>query len=241
MFAALTAIKPHLLFAFGLVLVLDALVSRRGRVVLLAGAAAIGVAALAAWAINPAVYHHYASAGWVGSSDVHNSPKDWYQPLASYWLRRAIDPDRFWIQFVPTVVTAAAVAVYWVRRRRAWDWAAETPRLVFASVLTAAYGAWIFDLVVLLVPAVAVAARLADRDRRTALPYALAVVALSLLTVFSFAVKEWFTGSAATGLHLFVWFAPAAFALYAVASAYTLPRTESAGGGPWRTAASTGW
>ncbi len=154
LFAALTAIKPHLLFAFGLVLVLEAIISNGGRKVVLAGALAVAVAAAAAWAINPGIFTLYRSAGWESSSAVNVSPKDWIQPLASYWLRAWIDPNRFGIQFVPTAIVSAGVVGYWFARRGRWDWPTEMPRLVFASVIAAAYGAWLFDLVVLLVPVI---------------------------------------------------------------------------------------
>jgi len=57
-------------------------------------------------------------------------------------------------------VAALAFPAYWWARRRNWDWTVETPRLVAVSILAAPYGAWGFDLVVLLVPVVRAAARL---------------------------------------------------------------------------------
>ncbi len=147
-----TALKPHLLFAFGMCVVLDAFVSRRGRLALLGGALTLGVAAGVAYWLNPSVYDYYRGASWDQSSDTHVSPKDWFQPIGSYWLRLAIDPERFSIQFVPTVVTAIVVFAYWLTRYKTWHWPTEAPRLIFASVIMAAYGAWLFDLVVLLVP-----------------------------------------------------------------------------------------
>jgi hypothetical protein len=217
-FAALTALKPHLLFAFGLVMVLDALATRRGRVALLAGAATVAAAALAAWAMNPDVYRHYFAAGWQTSGGTHVSPKDWYQPLGSYWLRRAIDPDRFAVQFLPTIVTAAVVAGYWFTRRRAWDWPAEAPRLIFASVIAAAYGAWIFDLVVLLVPVVQAAVWLTTA-RRGPLWWAVVVghFVLGGLTAVAPVVAAAVSGDRGVPLHAFVYFSPATLLLYLLA------------------------
>jgi hypothetical protein len=40
--------------------------------------------------------------------------------------------------------------VYWWLRRHRWDWVEESPRLSLAFALTACYGAWAFDLVILL-------------------------------------------------------------------------------------------
>jgi hypothetical protein len=226
-FAALTAIKPHLLFAFGLVLVLEAFRSNRGRRAVLAGGLAIAAMAVGAAVIHPDVYDCYRSADWEASSAVNVSPKDWIQPLLSYWLRVAVDPNRFVIQFVPTVVAAVGVAGYWWRRRATWDWPAETPRLVFVSVLTAAYGAWLFDLVVLLVPAtqatavvLARAARPTPHGKRRAnfatqlgLLYALVVSFVVYLPTFGLTPLTGHT----VGLHYYVWFAPAVLGFYVAA------------------------
>jgi hypothetical protein len=231
-FAALTALKPHLLFAFGLVLLFDAVVTRRGRVALAAGALAVVAAGAAAYAINPDVYHYYANAGWEKSSGTHTSPKDWYQPLGSYWLRWAIAPQVFAVQFVPMAVTAVAVAGYWFMKRKHWDWAAETPRLIFASVLTAPYGAWIFDLVVLLVPVIQAATWLAVARRG---PVWWAVVighfVLSVATAIGPLAVVKASGSG-VGLHLFVYFSPATLVLYLLAGRLATTRpTDSPGAG----------
>jgi hypothetical protein len=216
-YAALTALKPHLLFAFGLAMLLDATVTRRGRIALLAGALTVAAAAAVAYAINPAVYRYYAAAGWENSSGTHTSPKDWHQPLASDRLRRAIDPDVFAIQFVPMAVTAVAVAGYWFAKRKQWDWPAETPRLVFASVLMAPYGAWVFDLVVLLVPVIQAAVWLATA-KRGPLWWVVVIVhaVLSVATAVGPVIVAETTGSG-VGLQKFIYFAPATLVLYGLA------------------------
>ncbi len=213
LFVALTAIKPHLLFAFGLVLILEALVNRKTRWTVLGGAIAVALAAAAAWAMNPAVFDHYRGAGWESSTDINVSPKDWKIPLVSYWLRMAVNPAAFWIQFVPLAITAVAVGVYWWRKRSVWNWTVETPRLVFASVLTTSYGAWVFDLVVLLVPVCAVAATVVPTPGRKRY---LALAAHVLLTVTAVAtgnIQFFVTGETMTGLHFFIWVSPAVLAL----------------------------
>jgi hypothetical protein len=222
LFAALTAIKPHLLFAFGLVLVLEACISKGGRKVVLAGAATVAAAAAAAWAIHPGIYDLYRSAGWESSSSVNVSPKDWIQPILSYWFRVLIDPNRFGIQFVPTVVVAAAVVGYWWVKRKMWDWRVELPRLIFTSVIAAAYGAWLFDLVVLLVPVMHAVVRLIPSPLggkgnkaifRLAIAYALV---MGLAVFFPILGLTPLTGLK-VGLHYFVWFAPAVLVFYVAA------------------------
>ncbi|QEL13490.1 glycosyltransferase family 87 protein [Limnoglobus roseus] len=212
-FVALTAIKPHLLFAFGLVVVLDALVSRAGRRTLLAGFVTVLLAAGGAWLMNPAVYAHYSGAGWQSSTDINVSPKDWAQPLVSYWLRMALAPGAFWVQFLPMMSVVGLVARYWWRKRQIWNWSDELPGLVFVSVLATPYGAWIFDLVVLLVPVLAVAARLVEQPGRGRYLVAAGFALVTVGVVAPGTIKAWLTGSAEIGLHTFIWVSPAVLAL----------------------------
>jgi hypothetical protein len=239
LFAALTAIKPHLLFAVGLALVLDALVSKAGRKVVLAGAAAVLAAAVAAWAVHPGIYDLYRSAGWESSSSVNVSPKDWVQPLISYWLRVAIDPSRFGIQFVPTAIVAVGVVVYWWLRRKGWDWKVDMPRLIFASVIACAYGAWLFDLVVLLVPVVQAVTAMESRPARNrALLIGYALV-MALAVFFPTLALTPLTG-VKVGLQYYVWFAPAILGFYVaarrLARPYNAPGTTTRASS-WRTPA----
>jgi hypothetical protein len=48
-----------------------------------------------------------------------------------------------------------------LRLRGEWDWREQLPLLLLVSMLTAAYGGWPFDLVLLLVPVLRAAALLA--------------------------------------------------------------------------------
>jgi hypothetical protein len=80
---------------------------------------------------------------------------------------------------------------------------------VFASVLLAPYGAWIFDLTVLLVPVVAVWVRVLRHPRL--IPVALAAAThalLSLATILAPAYyPRWF--GEPYGLYQMIWIAPA--------------------------------
>jgi Glycosyltransferase family 87 len=156
---ALTAIKPHLLFAFGLFLLLEALLSRRTRIVVLTGAAAVALFAALASLINPHIYPDYFAAltAPVGSTG-YITVREWQLPLASYWLRMRTAPESFWVQFVPMALVAAATPILWWRSRENCDWLRMTPALVLLSLLAAPYGGWLFDLVLLLVPVTCAAA-----------------------------------------------------------------------------------
>jgi hypothetical protein len=225
-FAALTALKPHLLFAFGVALLLDAVVTRRGRIALATGAAVLVAAALLVWLAHPDVYAHYRDAlTRDASTTAQVQPKDWKLPLLSYWLRIATAPQSFGVQFLPTLLAAVGVAGYWFVRRDRWDWPVELPRLVFVSVLLAAYGAWIFDLVVLLVPVLQATVWL-TRQATTAAGLMLGA-AYIMLNVGTVAVPLGLIATASDpaqrefGLHHFIYFSPAILLLYLAAGRLT--------------------
>ncbi len=199
--AALTALKPHLLAAFGVLLVLDA-ITRRGAVALAAGGATLLAALGLVLALNPDVMAQFVAAVR-HPADGAVPLSEWVLPVAAYWLRYFVAPDLFWVQFVPCAVACAGLAAWRLWRGKQWDWPAALPAVVWASVLTTPYGGWVFDLTVLLVPVVAVAARLAADGRRVPL------AALTAGFVGVTAASLTWAGS----LPGFFWVAPAVLAL----------------------------
>jgi hypothetical protein len=202
--AALCALKPHLFVPFWLCLALNATRSRRGAVLLgwgvLAGLAAVAVA----WAVNPAVWSQYLAAVFRPETAQHRPLDGWQHPLLGYRLRLLIDPSAFWVQALPALAAAVAVPVYWWVRRKDWDWRVELPRLVFVGLIAAPYGAWEHDQLVLLIPVLAAAARLANGATR-----AQAIVAGAVFVVLNaVALTIRFSPD-------FIWLPPALFAWYA--------------------------
>jgi hypothetical protein len=65
-----------------------------------------------------------------------------------------------WPQYLPTIGGVFVTVAVWYGRRRAWDIVRELPWLIAASLFVTAYGGWSFDLVLLLVPILAVGAAL---------------------------------------------------------------------------------
>jgi hypothetical protein len=162
---------------------------RRGRF-WLAGAATVLIALVPPLLCNPAVLWQYVDAL------LHHPPAQWISPTIGSMLRLAFGPEKFWLQFVPPLVGLLWFVPHWLRHRRNWDWAEQMPWLLLASFLTASYGAWPYDLVVLLVPVIEAAARLVRRGQREFLVIAAAgylgfnVLALAMnLLRFS---AEWF-------------------------------------------------
>lgn len=214
--AALTAVKPHLLALFGLALLLDA-TTGPGRRALLGGVLALAVGAVVALVPSPDVFNQFADALRRPRTAESTPLSHWQVPTAGYKLRVIAaggifqsDPgELFWVQFVPLAVGCGLLLPYWWVRRRTWAWPVELPRLVAASVLLAPYGAWIFDLTVLLVPVVAAWVRVLRRPRFVPVVIAAATHALlSLATVLALAYyPRWF--GEAYGLYQMAWVAPA--------------------------------
>lgn len=205
----LLAIKPHLVFLLWLAILSDAVWNRRWR--MLAGGLTAGLAAAALpLAFEPGVYSHYLAA----MRD--HPPAQWISLTAGTLLRLALGEERFWLQFVPVLAGVGWFAARWRAHGRAWDWGEQLPWLLAVSFVTAPYGAWHFDLVLLLVPLVHRAAGLAadgwsPTARLAAAVYLaanLVMLGLNGLGVYSY----WFA-----------WVAPLVLALYAATNRRSPP------------------
>lgn len=222
-FVALTALKPHVLALFGLALLLDGF-TRRGWRTLAGGAAALAGLSVLAMIPDPRVFAHFADA-ITGPPTAETVPvSHWNVPTLGYRLRWLIagtqtlkdtPGELFWVQWIPIALGVAVLLPYWWHRRADWDWVVETPRLVAASVLLAPYGAWIFDLTVLLVPVIQTAARVALANR----PVGGAFGAVGLLAA-SFAT---FDKRLVGMLHDMYWFAPVILGLCVAVNAMVRP------------------
>jgi hypothetical protein len=148
------AVKPHLFVPLWIVLGCEAARTKRGRIALLIGASVGLVAAIIPTIANPDVWRQYFEAMNRPMDAAHSPLSGWKSPLIGYWVRAALAPESFWIQAVPTVLTAIAVPIYWWSRRQDWNWNIELPRLVIVGLIASPYGAWPYDQIVLLVPVV---------------------------------------------------------------------------------------
>jgi hypothetical protein len=157
----LLAIKPHLVSLFWLALVVWAV--RQGRWRVLVGAACALVAATAAALVcNPAVLQQYIELM------AQRPPEVFRTPTLGTLLREGWGGGPFWLQYLSLVPGVLWLAAYGLHHRRDWDWGRQLPAVLLGSLLTAPYGAWPFDLVLLLVPVLRVAAR-ADQVSQTSL------------------------------------------------------------------------
>jgi hypothetical protein len=143
-------------------------------------------------------------------------PAQWVSLTLGTLLRLAFGEGRFWLQFVPVLVGVGWFAARWRAHAHAWDWGEQLPWLVVVSFVTAPYGAWHFDLVLLLVPLVHRAVGLAadgwtPTARMAAAVYVaanLVMLGLNVLGVYSY----WFA-----------WVAPLVLVLYAATGRRTTP------------------
>ncbi len=143
--AVLLAIKPHLAYLLWLAVALDAFQNRRYRIVL--GGIFGGIAfTLVPMAFNPDVWTHYSAAYR------DHPPTQWVSLTLGSILRFAFGERHFWLNFVPMILGVAWFANHWRTHSRNWNWTEQMPAILLVSFATAPYGAWHFDLALLLIP-----------------------------------------------------------------------------------------
>lgn len=204
----LVAIKPHLAYLLWAGIAVDALARGRWRVIV--GGAATGiVCALLPLAFNPQVWNQYLYAM------THRTPAQWMMPTVGTLLRLVFGAHNFWLQFVPVTVGVVWFAWYRWQNRNDWNWTEKLPLVLLVSFITAPYGSWPFDMVLLL-PAVyamfvqSLAAWRLDESSSPGAPRftVAALVAVNLGCLLMTLFK--------TGSFWFLWVSPAVLVLYAV-------------------------
>jgi hypothetical protein len=196
----LLAIKPHLAYLVWVAILCDALVKRRWQIVL--GGALTGlVASVFPLAFNPDVWRQYVEAL------AHRRPEEWLMPTIGSLLRLAFGEGMFGLQFIPVFAGLAWFARYWRRYDNSWDWIDQLPLLLLVSFLTAPYGAWPFDMVLLLPAAMWLVLR-AFEPARGPVVIGLIVVNIVCLVLNVLRISSFW----------FIWVAPAVLVLYAVGS-----------------------
>jgi hypothetical protein len=176
-FLVLVAVKPQLTFLFWPALLAWVIRQRRWRV-LLGGVLTVTAALVPLLWDNPRLLIHY----WVALTQ-RTQTHSHLSPLVGTALRLLVGRQHFWLQFVPLLPGLVWLVWYLRRHLSAWDWNRQLPPLLFASFLTAPYGAWPFDLVVLLPGLLPVAVLLPSASRRGILLAAVCHLAINLLAL----------------------------------------------------------
>ncbi len=198
----LLAIKPHLVYLFWIALIYWGV--RRDRRLILGGLLAGMAATAIALACNPDVLQQY----WYAMTQL--TPIKWQSPTVGTLLRMAGGEQIFGLTFLPTAIGIA----WWIARsaRRInspWSWLKELPILFLVSFATASYGAWPFDLIILLPAVIQVAARIANsRSPQTVRAASIVWVAINLPALLLNVFK--------IGSFWFIWMAPLMLLSYVV-------------------------
>jgi Glycosyltransferase family 87 len=222
----LLAIKPHLAYLVWVAILCDAVMRGRWRIVF-GGAAAGLVCAAIPLAFNPHVWQQYIDAM------TNRPPEEWVSPTLGTLLRLAFGEELFRLQFVPLAAGLAWFAWHWRKHAKDWNWHEQVPLLLLVSFVTAPYGAWPFDMVLLLPAAVwlVLNANLTPqppslrgkgeselgRDR-------LVVAGLVVVNVGCLALNLAHSTS-----FWFIWVSPAVLLLYAVGTRRRTPAADASG------------
>jgi hypothetical protein len=142
----LVAIKPHLTYLLWVALAVDAVARGRWRAIVGGAGAGLACAALPV-AFDPDVWHQYADA--LGN----RPPAQWASPTFGTLFRMAFGEEAFGLQFVSVAAGLLWFAWYRFSKRNDWNLTRQLPLVLLVSFVTAPYGAWPFDMVLLL-PAV---------------------------------------------------------------------------------------
>lgn len=156
---SLTLVKPHTLYLIWMALLFWSLWERKW-LVWIGVAAGVLVPLAVACIVNPLVIQQYLYALET------SPPAQWVTATLGSQLRVMFGPEKFWLQFLPSIAGGVMFSGYFFLRRTGWNWLEETPVVLLASVATAAYG-WVFDLPVCAVALIALVAQTSGRPKST--------------------------------------------------------------------------
>jgi hypothetical protein len=133
-------IKPHIAYLFWLAALWWGWRGHRGRV-LVGWLAALISASAVVLLFEPSLFAHYLTA-------YASPPLHWATTTFGLWLRIVFGLERRWLQFLPSLLGLVGLIIWLRRRRGPWRWQDAASPLLLASVLTAAFG-WSLDQLVL--------------------------------------------------------------------------------------------
>ncbi|MFN8008924.1 MAG: glycosyltransferase family 87 protein [Terriglobia bacterium] len=193
----LLGIKPHLAYLFWLVLSVW-IIQRKRWTILMAAVFSLAVACVLPLPLNPYLI--------VQSLHAQTSlpPFYWATPTIGTILRLIFGPEKFYLQWGPTVIMVCLLTVYWSAKQRDWNWEEELPLLLGFGLFTTIYS-WASDLVLLLPLIMQVAVRLVNQGGRAQLR--IAAGCYVLINAVAFLMNL----SSQNGAY-YVWFAPAVLA-----------------------------
>jgi len=155
----LVSIKPHLLYLFWIALVLWIFEKRQWQ--LMIGVMVSGfIAATIPLLFSPSVYTDYIQLNRTAKLP---TPFDWQTPTMGQAARVFFAPEAVWLQFVPSLIGVFWLLFHWHKSKNEWEWSAQLPILIVASLATTSF-AWSFDYIVLLPAIIQAASWLSGRQ-----------------------------------------------------------------------------
>jgi Glycosyltransferase family 87 len=172
MFLALASIKPQLIIIFWIALLFWVIIQRRW---LIAISTIITILTLTVISMifNPHIIQQYF--GMLQTGQV----TEWASPTIGAYLRLFwLGTDRFWLQFLPSLLAVIWFIIYWNRHYKSWNWVDELPIVLLISQLTSPYS-WTYDLVIL-IPVVILAAVWMSSDLKSWSTFVLILVFIAI-------------------------------------------------------------
>jgi hypothetical protein len=128
----LTLLKPHLLFLFWPILVLE-IIRRRQWLIIAGGLCAVSIASAVSTAIDPRIWSQYMAS--VRAEHIEMQ----YFPNLAVALRILIAPNHLWPQLLPAAIGVVIALALWARSRTHWEWHRQGAMLIAASALVSPY------------------------------------------------------------------------------------------------------
>jgi len=148
-FVALVSIKPQVVFLFWIALLFWIIQQRRWLIIISTSITILSLI-LIAMVYNPHIIQQYF--GMLQTYQI----TEWATPTIGSYLRFFwLGTDKYWLQFLPSLLGGIWFIYYWYRNHESWNWVNVLPILLLVSLLTSSYS-WTYDLVIL-IPAILLA------------------------------------------------------------------------------------
>jgi hypothetical protein len=202
--ASLLFVKPQLLYLVILAIFIWSLANKR-YLILVGMISGLIISLGAVLVTNPNAVAQYFQM-------VRNYPfNSWVTTTIGANLRVLLGPDRFYLEFIPSVIGVAWFLVYWIKHHNSFDWINDLPLIILISAVTTAY-AWTLDYMVCIIGILQISA-LFDfyRWSWTKLLILLMYIFIDLLVIFSRFNQNWYWW---LPVSLLIWYLFARFYLY---------------------------
>ena len=197
----LVSMKPQVVYLFWFALLFWVIQRRRWSIPISTSIITITLT-LIATSYNPQIIKQYF--GMLQTYQISG----WAVPTVGSYLRFFwLGLDKYWLQFLPSVIGCMWFFYYWYKHYKTWNWVDELPIILLVSLLTSPYF-WTYDLVIL-IPAILLAVTwiAADWKRWSTLLLGVIFLGLNILDLILHMYLDDFW---------FIWLAPALFCWFLI-------------------------